>query len=306
MNWKMILLCTIWGTNWVVMSTALYYFSPLMFSALRFMLGSAVLLLFCLIRKIPLPKKEDWKWYALCGVLQISCVFAITQSALQFVEIGIASILAFTMPFWLTMMAHFFIPGEQMTRFHLLGLGIGFGGLFLVLDVNPWALEWTGTVFVVQTLCLIAAVSWATASLIIKKVLNGRNQIQLTAYQMVVGTIVLFLFTFTIESEPMASWNGMAVFCLIFAGVIASALAYFLWSHILSSGGAGQSSISLLLVPVIGTLSGWVFLGETLAVDTLVGIGLVLAGIWIVNRKQTGAEKKGPPAPVNHQQKGAL
>lgn len=291
-NWKLLVLCLIWGTNWAVMSKALDYFSPGLFSTLRFVLGSVVLLAFCYWWKLPQPKREDWKWYLLCGLFQISVVFIINQSALKYLEIGVVSTLFFSMPFWLTLLSHFF--GDKMTRHHFLGLAIGLLGVFFVLGVNPMAMEWTGTSLLAQLSCIGAGFSWAVASLIIKKKLQGNNVIVLTTYQMVFGTLGLVVFTLTWEYPPAIHLGGWALFCLLFAGIIASAYAYFLWSDILSSNDARQSSISLLLIPAIGTLSGWIFLREELGWGTLLGILLVLTGIWIVNRRRE--DSGGPEA----------
>ncbi len=310
MLWQMVLLCLIWGVNWAVMSTALDYFPPLTFSALRFVLGSVVLLAICFYKRIPWPDKQSWKWFALCGLLQTAYVFSVTQSVLQYLTVGVTSILAFTMPLWVTILAHFFIPDERLKFAHILGLSSGILGLFLVLDVNPLEMTWTGVTIVAQLFVLSSSVAWATSNIIIKKVLHAHDKIQFTTYQMLIGTVGLLLASFFVESWRPITWSWMAVFCLMFAGVIASAIAYILWTNIISKGEAGRSSISLMAVPVIGALSGWVFLGETLAWKTMFGIFFVVAGIGIVNMKEFRTVKRSA-ADQNkeislHDEKGAM
>jgi drug/metabolite transporter (DMT)-like permease len=89
------------------------------------------------------------------------------------------------------------------------------------------------------------------------------------------------MYSFSFE-HGQSHWSHMAVVYLLYSGILASALAFVIWSHILSKMEASKASISLLIVPVIGTLSGVLFLKENLNAITLIGIILVL-GVCLVN-----------------------
>ena len=125
------------------MKVALDFFPPVLFSAFRFFLGSGILLMICFYKRIPLPRKEDLKWYALCGVLQTSYVFIMNQLALQYLDAGLTSLLVYTMPIWFAFLAHFFI-GERLTTIKILALALGVFGLFMVMEINPFQLNWNG------------------------------------------------------------------------------------------------------------------------------------------------------------------
>src|SRR5690606_20404475 len=164
------------------MKTAVDYFPPVTFSAIRFLLGSALLLLFCFYKKIPLPKKGDWKWYAICGLLQTAYVFTVNQQALLYLDAGITSLVSFTMPFWFAFLAHFFI-GVRLTYLKFSALVIGIVGLFFVLEINPLQLEWSGVALIAQLFVLTGSFAWAISNLIVKKVLQKNDKLQFTAYQ---------------------------------------------------------------------------------------------------------------------------
>jgi drug/metabolite transporter (DMT)-like permease len=177
-------------------------------------------------------------------------------------------------------MAHYFIPGEKLTVRKTVGILIGIVGLFIAMDIHLGENLWA------PILALSSAVTWALANTIFKKKLQGCDNVQFTTWQMGAGAIGLFLYSVCFE-HGSSHWGPMAVVYLLYSGVLASALAFVLWSRILSNTEASKASISLLLVPVIGTLSGFLFLKENLNAITLVGIILVLAGIWVVNRAGT-------------------
>lgn len=277
MSGLMLFLCMIWGFNFVVMKLGNDAFPPVLFAAYRFLLGAIVLFGLAYFKKIPLPGKRELKWYILCGFLQTTYFNIAIQISLNHISAGLTSVLTYSMPLFLSLMAHYFIPGEKLTVSKTIGILIGILGLFLAMDIqfggNIWA----------PILALSSAVTWALSSLIFKKKLQGCNTIQFTTWQMAIGAIGLFMYSFSFEDGP-SHWNLMAVVYLLYSGVLASALAFVIWSHILSKTEASKASISLLIVPVVGTFSGVLFLKENLTTLTLLGIILTLLGVWLVNR----------------------
>ena len=174
-------------------------------------------------------------------------------------------------------MAHFFIPEERLTARKIAGIGLGLAGLVLALNINsPDAKLWS------LLLALSSAVAWAISNLIIKVKLKGCDKIQFTAWQMLSGTVALFIFSFLLE-RGKSYWSGLSVGYILYSGILASALAFSLWSYILTKVEASKASIPLLLVPIIGIVSSSIFLNEKLQVTTIAGVSLVLLGIWIVN-----------------------
>lgn len=277
MSGLMLFLCMIWGFNFVVMKLGNDAFPPVLFAAYRFLLGAIVLFGLAYFKKIPLPGKRELKWYILCGFLQTTYFNIAIQISLNHISAGLTSVLTYSMPLFLSLMAHYFIPGEKLTVSKTIGILIGIFGLFLAMDIqfggNIWA----------PILALSSAVTWALSSLIFKKKLQDCNTIQFTTWQMAIGAIGLFMYSFSFEDGP-SHWNLMAVVYLLYSGVLASALAFVIWSHILSKTEVSKASISLLIVPVVGTFSGVLFLKENLTTLTLLGIILTLLGVWLVNR----------------------
>ncbi|SEG27387.1 DMT family transporter [Paenibacillus sp. UNC499MF] len=279
MNGLIGLLCLIWGYNWVIMKLANGVFPPVLFAGYRFGVGAAALLLFCLFKKVPLPSRKDLKWFILCGILQTAYFNLAIQISLEDISAGLTSVLTYSMPLWLTLMAHFLIPGEKLTTRKTIGLIAGIIGMFFALDVRLGGSFWA------MLLALSSGLAWAVSNVIIKRKLAHCDNLQFTTWQMVAGAAGLFLYSAVFEHGE-SHWGLMPAVYVGFAGIVASAFAFVLWFHILSRAEAGKASVSLLLVPVIGVLSGVLFLGETLREGTVTGIVFVLIGIWFVNSKK--------------------
>lgn len=277
MNGIILILCLIWGFNFVIMKSANGAFPPVLFAAFRFFIGSVTLFSVILIKKIPLPSKKNLKWYALCGLLQTTYFNLAIQISLNYISAGLVSVLTYSMPLFFCILAHFFIPKEQLTMSKAIGIIIGIIGLFFALNINHldknlWAL----------ILALSSAIAWAISNLIIKQKLHDCNKIEFTAWQMAFGTIALFLYSICFETGE-SHWSIISISYILFSGIIASALAFVLWSYILTKIKASKASISLLLVPIVGIFSSYLFLHESLKINTLIGVVFVLFGIWVVN-----------------------
>ncbi|MFP7474170.1 DMT family transporter [Niallia taxi] len=276
MKGLMLFLCLVWGFNFVVMKLGNDAFPPVLFAAYRFLLGFVVLLGLTFLKKTPMPGKGQLKWYIICGLLQTTYFNIAIQISLNYISAGLTSVLTYSMPLFLSILAHYFIPGEKLTINKTVGISIGILGLFLAMDIHLGANIWA------PILALSSAVTWALSSLIFKKKLQGCDNVQFTTWQMGAGAVGLLLYSICFE-DGKSDWSLMAVMYLLYSGVLASALAFVIWSYVLSKTEASKASISLLIVPVVGTLSGFLFLNEDLSVITILGIALVLMGIWLVN-----------------------
>ncbi len=280
----LVLLYFIWGFNWVIMKEANQFFPPVVFVTYRFALGAIVLLLVNLWLKCSIPPRQYWKWITISGVLQIAANNVAAQIGMQSLGAGFVAILNYSMPLWVALLAHFFL-NEKLTKHRIFGIILSMTGLFVLLQVDTY-----GSVPAIL-LTLAGAFAWAVSGIIIKAKLQGCNMLQYTTWQMVMGEIFLLIYTGTAAQNDV-QWTWAAVGCLLYNGILASAVAFFLWSYILSHMEVGKASISLLAVPVIGVFAGMVFLDETLHWNTAVGMLLILAGIAIVVMQKATDHKK--------------
>lgn len=270
-------LCMLWGTNWVVMKLANSVFPPVLFAGYRFALGGLVLLIICLYKRISLPALTDMYWYILCGILQTMYFNIAIQLSLLDLSAGLTSVLTYSMPLWLALLSHYFVRGEKLQLQKLCGIFVGIAGLFVAVNANM------GGSGGAALLAVSSGLAWALSTLIMKIKLSRCNQLQFTAWQMLTGAAGLFLYSLCFEKNAEVMWGIMPVIYIALSGIIASALGFVIWSYILSKVEMSKASISLLLVPIVGVLSGYIFLDESLSRRTLYGVLLVLAGIWLVN-----------------------
>ena len=278
----------LWGFNWVVMKEANLFFSPTMFVALRFAGGAIALLATAAWLKLPLPPRPYWKWIAVTGILQIAVNNLAIQIGVVALGAGLAAVLNYSMPVWVAIMAHF-ILNERLTVRKLGGIAVSMAGLLILMKVD--VIGSTNGILIT----LGGAVAWAAASILMKiqgRVItenqrNGRRAachiIQYTAWQMVVGSLSLFAYM-AISPPPPAVWTPLAAACLLYNCLFASALAFFLWNHLLTLIEASTASTAVLGVPDVGVLGGVICFGEPLTPQIAIGMVMILAGIVTIVR----------------------
>lgn len=263
-----------WGMNWVVMKTANTFFPPITFVAYRFLFGALVLLSVWRWLHLPLPKKKYWPWIFLTGILQMGLNNIAAQTSMLTLGAGMVSVLNYSMPVFAAVMAHFLL-GERLTWRKGAGIVLAIVGMAVLMDAHAGG--------DVTAICigLLSAVFWGLASIFVKLKLADVNPISLTTWQMVCASLSLLAYT-AIVPQGEVVWNTESVLCLIYNGVLASALAFFLWSWILQHIEVSKASVAVLAVPVVGVVGGILCLGEPMTLHIFFGMLMIMAGIYIV------------------------
>jgi drug/metabolite transporter (DMT)-like permease len=263
----LVILGPVWGYGWVATKISLEYSDALTFAALRVPFSAALLFLVMIVLRKPL-RPPPLGWTMLIGLLQTTLFVGLVITALHDTGAGKVSVLTYTMPFWLLLLAWVFL-GERLRGAQWLAVALAFFGLVLV--VRPWDL--TGVTSGVLT--LLGGLSWAASALVVKLMQRKYtvDVLSLTTWQMVFGSVPLIIAALlTYSGGP--EWTFSFWWGLIYTVVLANAVAWFLWLYALHALPAGAAGLGTLSIPVVGVIAAWIQLGE---VPTLVeGIGMVL------------------------------
>ena len=280
--WVLASLTLAWGFNWTAMKTALSEVPPWTFRSLCLGLGAAVL--FSALRaggqRLVLPTGQ-WGRLWLLAILNITSWNMLVAFGVGMIESGRAAILAYTMPVWAVPLSVWLL-GEHITRRKLVGLGLGLGGLVLLLGESLFSL---GAAPVGSLLVLGAAVSWALGTVLQKRIPINLPVGPYTAWIMLLGGTPIFIGALLFEDfsdlreVSVIAWLGTA-----YNIVIAFAFAHWAWIKIATSVPVSVFSISMLLIPVVGVVSGMLFLGERPTAAEYAALALVLAALLTVLR----------------------
>ncbi|HEX2197867.1 MAG TPA: DMT family transporter [Burkholderiales bacterium] len=280
--WVLAALTFAWGFNWTAMKVALAEVPPWTFRSFCLGLGSAVL--FAALRaggqRLVVPRRQ-WGRLALLALLNITCWNMLVAFGVALIPSGRAAILAYTMPVWAIPLS-VWVLGERVTRRKLAGLGLGLAGLALLLGENLLAL---GAAPLGSLLVLGAALSWALGTVLQKRFPMSMPAGAYTAWIMLLGGVPIFLGTLLFEDAGALrdvgfwAWAGVAYNVLV-----SFAFAHWAWIKIATAVPVSVFAISMLIIPVIGVLSGIVFLGERPSWAEVAALVLVLGALATVIR----------------------
>jgi drug/metabolite transporter (DMT)-like permease len=277
------LLSIIWSYNWVVMKQVLQWSGPFEFAAWRGGIGTVVLFAILAWRRESL-RPPPWRPVLLIGAAQTLGFQALVQWALVDGGAGKTAMLAYTMPFWVVGVA-WVVLRARPARVHLAAAGVAFAGLLLMLE--PW--QRMGTLGS-SLLAIAAGLCWAIGTVLSKRVfMRGEaGVLSLSAWQMLVGSIGLVAVAMLVD-EPPVQWTAGFIAAVAYNGILASGLAWLLWTTIVDRLPTTAAGLSSLVVPVMGVLFAWALLGEAPSPAEWAGIALMALALGAVGfgRKQS-------------------
>lgn len=267
--------------NQVVIKVTNGGLQPVFFAGLRSAGALICLLIWLKIRGIPLNfGTGSVRWAGLVIGLVFSFEFMCLFIALDLTTVGRSAVLFYSMPVWMAIGAHLFVPGERLTGVKATGLVLSLlGVLWAMMGRVPGQGSVWGDLAAVG-----AAVGWAATGLMAKssplRVLRPEMQLiwQVGISAPVLLILSLFFGDLVRDLAPIHLWG------LAFQIVVVVSAGFLFWLWLLSIYPASGVASFSFLSPVFGVLLGWLLLGEALAPSLLVSLALVVAGIILINR----------------------
>jgi drug/metabolite transporter (DMT)-like permease len=287
-------LVLIWGCNWPVNKVVLSHISPLWFACLRVAMGSVSLFLVQVFRTegVKLPARADLPVVLSIGLVQVAAVMALVQLGLANVPAGRSAILSYTTPVWVVPGA-ILILGERLRLAKLIALLLGLAGVAVMF--NPAAFDWSDHTAVVGNRYLLAAAAlWAGSIIHVRAHRWQGTPLTLAPWQMLIGLIPLFALAWSVEGPPPhVSFSLGTLVLAIYSGPLITAFPFWALVTVSRTLPAVTTSLTLLLVPVIGLLSSVIFLTEQINATLIVGLLLIVSAITAVSVadvKETGPQ----------------
>lgn len=279
----LVVLIVIWAYSWIVMKFVMQYAGPFEFAALRYLGGAIVLFLLLIMRRESL-KPTPIKLTLAVGLCQTTVFQALAQWALVSGGAGHTSLLAYTMPFWAILLA-WLLLSERPDRRQRIGVILAACGLLCVME------PWQGFANLYSAFLAVGGgIGWAMGTVLSKRMfqLYSPSPLSFTAWQMLLGALVLCVIAMAVPSAPI-EWTTAFVLGLAYSIVLASSLAWFLWSIVVQRLPTTIASLSSLGVPVTAVLMAWLFLAER--PDGMELVGIVLIGTGLVSVSGLGQRR---------------
>jgi drug/metabolite transporter (DMT)-like permease len=277
--WVLVALTLGWGFNWPMIKLALTEVPVLSFRSVCLLGGAAGLFAVAAYARLPLRvPRGQWGRLLLMALFSITFWNICSVYGIGYMASGRAAILAFTMPLWGVLLSAWLLK-ERLSARRILGVGLGMGAILLLLSNELQAVQAApkGTL-----LMLGAALSWAFGTVMMKRYPVDLPVASLTAWQLLVGGIPIYAGALAFEMhslQPLTLWPAVAVAYNVF---IAFILCQWAWIKIATTVPVGVSSLSTLMIPVVGVFSGMLVLSEQPHWQDFAALGLVLLALATV------------------------
>ena len=271
-----------WGCNWPVLKVGVTALAPLTFRASTLPFAALGLLLIAKLSgdSVRIPRAW-WGRVAALALFNITAWNMLIVFGVQQMPAGRSAIIAYTLPVW-SFLFSLWLLHEPLSGRKLLGLVLGICGLAVLLGEE---VANVGRAPIGTLLILGAAVAWGFGTVLLRRWAPPLPQSALTGWLMLLGWIPIALAAPALDPHPLASlatMSGTGWFAVVYNIFISGALANWAWFRMARTLPVAVSSLSSLPVPVVGVLSGMLFLGERPGVSEFLALALVLASLAAV------------------------
>lgn len=220
--------------------------------------------------------RAQWRATVIFGLCQNAIYLGCNWIAMQWVEAGLASIIAATMPLMVAGIG-WFAFGERLRPMGLAGLAIGLVGVAIIMGGRL-----SGQASMVGiALCFAGALALAIATLTVRGASTGGNVLMIVGLQMLIGAATLAIFAAVFEPFHV-DWSPRLIVAFVYTMLIPGLAATFVWFKLVARIGAVRAAAFHFLTPFFGVAIAAVMLGERLGVLDVVGVAVIMAGILAV------------------------
>lgn len=236
-----------------------------------------------LVLRQPLPLKSDWKKLAIYGLLNIAIYLGFFIIGMQYVSAGIASLFIATNPVFISIMAAAWLrqPLGASVVFSLLicsaGILVASYPLLQSSYVTPQGL----------IIILMSMISYSVASVYFtSRSWHGMHILTINGWQTLFGAIFTLPFFLYFFDRDANAFSSLTIGSILWLAIPVSIGAVQLWMFLLKDNPV-KASFWLFLCPIFGIWIAAVLLGEPVSAHTFIGVAMVLAGLYIVERKKS-------------------
>ncbi len=271
------LLATVWGASYTFIKIGVATIPPITMIASRTIIAAAILLTVMKLLGVAMPRDgANWRRFLTQSLINSAIPFTLIAWAEQYINAGLGTILNSTSPIFTFLLTAAVTRHEPVTGRKLFGVLLGIAGITVV--IGPDALSGIGTHVVAQLAIIAATICYACAA-IFGRSFSTLNPLVPAAGSMICGGAILVPMSLIFEHPWTLTPSTSSLLALLCLSVFSTAFAFILYFYLLRAlGSVGVTAQAYLRVPV-GVMLGMAFLGETLSLNQMLGLVLVVGGV---------------------------
>lgn len=266
-----------WSSAFTSARIAVAYASPLLLLSLRFLISGllAMTIAKMLGQRIALSRKQ-WGAVVLFGLLQNGVYLGANFVAMQWIEAGLAAIIASLLPLLVALLSRVLFK-ERLPMIGVLGLFAGLAGVVIIM----WSRLSGGADIAGVVLAFIGVGALGLATLLVRGAAASGNVLMVVGLQMLVASAALFPASLTFETWHVV-WSWQLIVAFIYTTLVPGVLATLVWFMLVQRIGAVRAASYHFLNPFLGVAIAAMVVGESLSLQDMIGVIVITLGIMAV------------------------
>jgi drug/metabolite transporter (DMT)-like permease len=271
----------VWGSSFLFTKIAVANLPPALFSGIRFCTAGTLLALISRYGNgSSWPRRRiEWRHVMIAGFFMVFVSNGLNTWAMRYLPTNQAALLNGTAAFWIAGLGVFGRRGHPLTRWSVLGLGVGFLGAALMLI--PRAPLTTNSVLA-QAGVLTACFSWSLGTLYYRSIDTELSSLMFMALQMLMGGLMLLVVGFANGDAVRWVPDTSGLIALFYLTFFSSCLAYTAYGWLSLNAAPALIGTYGYVNPAIASFLGWQFLHEHLSGAQLAGMIIIIVGVSIL------------------------
>jgi drug/metabolite transporter (DMT)-like permease len=282
----LLLLATLWGGSFLFMRVAAPVLGPVWLIELRVLLAGVVLLPLLLHFRLWGEVRRNWFPLCVVGFLNSALPFVLFAYAALVLPSGLLAILNATTPLFGLIVAWVWLR-EPLTSGRLLGFGLGFSGVVLLVGTRA-GLSAPDSITAVLA-GLLAPLSYAIAAPYAKRELSQVSPLVVATLSQLSAAV--YLLPFVPFAMPQRELTGAVVISVVALALVSTSAAYILYFWLIKTIGSTRTLTVTYLIPVFAMGWGALLLQEAITVVMVAGCLLILLGTAIANNLISGGKQ---------------
>lgn len=289
----LIILSAIWGSAFFAIKIGLESFSPITVASLRLSIASLFLLFFFYIQKKKIFFTARIIYLLIIiGIIGNFIPFFLISWAEQHIPSSTAGMLMAIGPIITLVMSHFLTKSDKFTIIKFVSISIGFIGVLFIFSTNSFGnlVEYNFIDLIAKFLVIIAAFGYMLSNIIAYEKLNQLDSFSITTFATTFGAIFsipFFLIDISFNNYNY-SFNYNSTLAVIYLGIFPTAIAFQFRYYITKTSGPVFLSYVAYLIPAFALIWGYILLSEKIGLNSLIGILLILIGVYLGQNRSMG------------------
>lgn len=289
----LIILSAIWGSAFFAIKIGLESFSPITVASLRLSIASLFLLFFFYIQKKKIFFTAQIIYLLIIiGIIGNFIPFFLISWAEQHIPSSTAGMLMAIGPIITLVMSHFLTKSDKFTIIKFISISIGFIGVLFIFSTNSFGnlVEYNFIDLIAKFLVIIAAFGYMLSNIIAYEKLNQLDSFSITTFATTFGAIFsipFFLIDISFNNYNY-TFNYNSILAVIYLGIFPTAIAFQFRYYITKTSGPVFLSYVAYLIPAFALIWGYILLSEKIGLNSLIGILLILIGVYLGQNRSMG------------------